>query len=118
MSAAAPGGENDGAVGKGTPKGSSLAKQIEKWTPVVADMLKVQSELDGNDGYGDLDLLGNFADNHDEQRIAASCSSDEQRVMHALTLVMLTRGVPIIYQGIERQAGTPRAYGRLLVPMP
>ena len=39
MSAAAPGGEDDGAVGKGTPKGNSLVKQIEKWTPVVADML-------------------------------------------------------------------------------
>ena len=51
--------------------------------------------------YANLDLLGNFADNHDGPRIARQCANDTTRVAHALAFVMLTRGVPIVYYGTE-----------------
>jgi len=61
-------------------------------------VLKSQQQLGA---YSDLELLGNFADNHDGPRIARQCQGDLSRIAHALTFVMLTRGVPIVYYGTE-----------------
>ncbi|CAJ1438867.1 unnamed protein product [Effrenium voratum] len=53
--------------------------------------------------YENSDLLGNFVDNHDEfARIAHYCKFDQQRIRHALTWVMFTQGIPIVYYGTEQ----------------
>jgi len=53
--------------------------------------------------YESLDLMGNFVDNHDENsRLANYCKFDNLRMQSALTWVMLSRGIPIIYYGTEQ----------------
>jgi len=53
--------------------------------------------------YSNLDLLGNFVDNHDEfARIGHYCKGDESRIKNALAWVLLSRGTPIIYYGTEQ----------------
>lgn len=57
--------------------------------------------------YTDELLLGNFIDNHDYVRIAAVCAGDKSRVFNALAWVMLTKGIPIVYQGTEQEMDKP-----------
>ena len=53
--------------------------------------------------YPNLDLMGNFVDNHDEfARIGYYCDGDSYRIKNALATLMFTRGVPIIYYGTEQ----------------
>lgn len=53
--------------------------------------------------FGNLDMLGNFADNHDEYgRLHHYCRHDTLRIRHALAFAMLWRGIPIIYYGTEQ----------------
>ena len=52
--------------------------------------------------YASLDLLANFADNHDGERIGRQCGGDASRVAHALSFVMLSRGIPVVYYGTEQ----------------
>mmetsp|Transcript_14117 Transcript_14117/g.29868 ORF Transcript_14117/g.29868 Transcript_14117/m.29868 type:complete len:440 (+) Transcript_14117:1-1320(+) len=50
--------------------------------------------------YASLDLLANFADNHDLPRLSRTCAA--AAVPHALAFVMLHRGVPVVYYGTEQ----------------
>jgi len=52
-------------------------------------------------GVNDLDLLGNFVDNHDMARLALYCSNVMSRMKNALAFTMFARGIPIIYYGTE-----------------
>uniref|UniRef100_A0A7S4W443 Glycosyl hydrolase family 13 catalytic domain-containing protein n=2 Tax=Alexandrium monilatum TaxID=311494 RepID=A0A7S4W443_9DINO len=53
--------------------------------------------------YSNLDLLGNFADNHDEfARLGWYCKEDSQRIKNILALLFFMRGVPIVYYGTEQ----------------
>ncbi|CAE7401475.1 SWA2 [Symbiodinium natans] len=53
--------------------------------------------------YESLDLMGNFADNHDEfARVEHYCKSDKVRIKNALTWVMMAQGIPIVYYGTEQ----------------
>jgi len=52
-------------------------------------------------GYRDVDLLGNFVDNHDMPRFLRSLN-DTALLKSALTVVMFQRGIPIVYYGTEQ----------------
>mmetsp|Transcript_44928 Transcript_44928/g.103850 ORF Transcript_44928/g.103850 Transcript_44928/m.103850 type:complete len:609 (-) Transcript_44928:171-1997(-) len=49
----------------------------------------------------DLDLLGNFADNHDMARIVELCKGEQSRMANALAWTMFYKGIPIVYYGTE-----------------
>jgi len=51
--------------------------------------------------YPDPDALGTFVDNHDNARFL-SFQSDATLYHNALTLVLTTRGIPVIYYGSEQ----------------
>jgi len=53
--------------------------------------------------YESLDLLANFADNHDENaRVNYYCKEDQLRIKSAMAWVMLAQGIPIVYYGTEQ----------------
>ncbi|CAE7290773.1 SWA2 [Symbiodinium natans] len=53
--------------------------------------------------YNNPDLLGNFADNHDEfARITYYCDHDSYRIRNVLALLFFARGTPIVYYGTEQ----------------
>lgn len=64
-----------------------------------------REQVGRGDEYTNRDLLANFIDNHDTERIQRRCQFDQGRVSNALTMVMLTRGVPVIYYGTEQGYG-------------
>jgi glycosidase len=73
----------------------------------LASIMRLQQKTENL--YENLDLLGNFADNHDEfARIGRYCQEfdagpiDVGIVKNVLTFVMMTQGVPIIYYGTEQ----------------
>lgn len=49
----------------------------------------------------DVNLLGNFVDNHDMQRLALYCNKDMARMQNAIAWTMFAQGLPIIYYGTE-----------------
>lgn len=50
-----------------------------------------------------FDMMGNFADNHDEySRLTYYCRYDTLRIRQALVWVFLSRGIPILYYGTEQ----------------
>jgi len=52
--------------------------------------------------YRDLDLLGNFMDNHDQDRLAKLCAPHETgRIFNSLAWTFFARGMPIMYYGTE-----------------
>ena len=51
----------------------------------------------------DLDRLANFVDTGDMDRIARVCDSNIFRVANALTLIMMMRGMPVVYYGTEQR---------------
>jgi alpha-amylase len=53
-------------------------------------------------GYPDLNLLGNFLDNHDGERFVHNQSGDLGRLRNGLAWTMLYQGIPIIYYGTEQ----------------
>lgn len=58
--------------------------------------------------YRDMELLGNFADNHDTGfRISLICKGHPSRLTNALAWVMFARGIPIIYYGTEQDMASP-----------
>jgi len=63
------------------------------------DSQMVQSLTGGK--LSDVDLLGNFVDNHDEERLASACKGDSSRIQNALAWTMFYRGIPIVYYGTE-----------------
>lgn len=50
--------------------------------------------------FRDVSVLGNFIDNHDFKRF---CNQQKDRAMtkNALTYIMLSKGIPVVYQGTE-----------------
>lgn len=76
------------------------------WAPHGADITglgEVMSAQLQSGEYESLDLLGNFADNHDENaRVNYYCKEDQLRIKSTLTWVMLAQGVPIVYYGTEQ----------------
>ncbi|CAJ1357538.1 unnamed protein product [Effrenium voratum] len=60
-------------------------------------------QLQLSSDFYDHDLLGNFADNHDEySRLAHYCKQDTLRIQQALVWVMTMQGIPIVYYGTEQ----------------
>ncbi|CAE7947026.1 SWA2, partial [Symbiodinium sp. KB8] len=76
------------------------------FTPQLPDLRKLYDILEHQSTpglYKDLDLLGNFADNHDEfARVTYYCDHDSFRIRNVLAYVFLARGTPIIYYGTEQ----------------
>eukprot|EP00435_Cladocopium_sp_Y103_P015491 s792_g3.t2 len=53
--------------------------------------------------HSNLDMMGNFADNHDEfSRLTYFCRYDSLRIRQALVWVFLSRGIPVLYYGTEQ----------------
>lgn len=76
------------------------------FTPALPDMQnlgEVMKEQQKEGLYEDLDLLANFADNHDEfARLTHYCDADSSRIKNMLAWVFLARGTPVIYYGTEQ----------------
>lgn len=73
--------------------------------------LVMRHQLD-DDLYEDLDLLGNFLDNHDEEaRIAYACQNDTSRLKNALAWTLLYKGIPMIYYGTEQGYASKKVHG-------
>eukprot|EP00931_Biecheleriopsis_adriatica_P080717 TRINITY_DN54061_c0_g1_i1.p1 TRINITY_DN54061_c0_g1~~TRINITY_DN54061_c0_g1_i1.p1 ORF type:complete len:653 (+),score=112.33 TRINITY_DN54061_c0_g1_i1:40-1998(+) len=71
--------------------------------PSLQNLASVMKEQNTDGVYSNLDLLGNFLDNHDEfARIAYSCANDSSRIKNALAWTFMSRGVPIVYYGTEQ----------------
>ena len=51
--------------------------------------------------FKDIDALGVFLDNHDNNRFL-NLNPNVDRLKNALTFVMFSRGIPIVYQGTEQ----------------
>lgn len=49
----------------------------------------------------DIYAFGNFVDNHDHRRFL-NVNPDVQTFKHALTFVLFTQGIPIVYYGSEQ----------------
>jgi len=53
--------------------------------------------------YSQLDLLGNFPDNHDfGPRIGSKCMASKARWANVLAFTMFARGIPMVYYGTEQ----------------
>ena len=52
--------------------------------------------------YADANKLETFIDNHDRARFLTWANDDYQRLRSALTFMMTTRGIPVIYYGTEQ----------------
>lgn len=61
----------------------------------------VNVEIDSGNGVYDLNLLGNFVDNHDMNRLASFCQNDTRRMNNAIAWTIMAKGMPIIYFGTE-----------------
>lgn len=53
--------------------------------------------------FTDINVLGNFLDNHDQPRFASRTPSDVTRDMNAITFLMIAPGIPIVYYGFEQR---------------
>ena len=51
--------------------------------------------------FADISLLGTFVDNHDNPRFL-SVQQDRKAYEAAVTFVLMTQGIPIIYYGTEQ----------------
>lgn len=70
----------------------------------------MQEQQDGGK-YASLDMLANFLDTHDMERVLRRCANDEVRVRNALVFIFFMRGMPVLYYGTEQSFGheDPRA---------
>lgn len=74
------------------------------WPQATGNLSFLAERMDaqGEEGlYANVNTLGNFMDNHDNDRLQKNCKGDAARVMNAIAWVMLARGIPIIYYGTE-----------------
>ncbi|KAL5344513.1 hypothetical protein ACLOAV_010494 [Pseudogymnoascus australis] len=53
--------------------------------------------------FSDVNALTNFLDNHDQPRIASVAGDDEVRDKNAVTFLMFTSGIPMVYYGFEQR---------------
>lgn len=51
----------------------------------------------------DVNALTNFLDNHDQPRLASRTGDDIVRDQNAVTFLMFTSGIPILYYGFEQR---------------
>ena len=51
----------------------------------------------------DANSLTNFLDNHDQPRLASRVGDDVERDQNAVTFLMFTTGIPIVYYGFEQR---------------
>lgn len=69
----------------------------------LGSVLSLQLSSSMHLGNSNLDMMGNFADNHDEfSRLTYYCRYDSLRIRQALVWVFLSRGIPILYYGTEQ----------------
>lgn len=82
------------------------AKLQGTWADTPPDLSTVADVIDHQltgGYYSNLDLLGNFADNHDEwARLSHYCKEDSVRIGNLLALLFFMRGIPIVYYGTEQ----------------
>jgi len=62
--------------------------------------------------YTDVNLLGNFIDNHDGARFLYSRHGDVGMLRHALVWLMFRQGIPIVYYGTEDPRVSNQVDGR------
>ncbi|OBT61381.1 hypothetical protein VE03_09244 [Pseudogymnoascus sp. 23342-1-I1] len=53
--------------------------------------------------FSDVNVLTNFLDNHDQPRLASVAGDDEVRDKNAVTFLMFTSGIPMVYYGFEQR---------------
>ncbi|KFY02051.1 hypothetical protein O988_02376 [Pseudogymnoascus sp. VKM F-3808] len=53
--------------------------------------------------FSDVNALTNFLDNHDQPRIASQAGDDEVKDKNAVTFLMFTSGIPMVYYGFEQR---------------
>eukprot|EP00435_Cladocopium_sp_Y103_P020708 s2227_g5.t1 len=71
--------------------------------PDMSGLGEVMMEQLQSGQYESLDLLANFADNHDENaRVNYYCKEDQLRIKSSMAWVMLAQGIPIVYYGTEQ----------------
>ncbi|CAK9040041.1 unnamed protein product [Durusdinium trenchii] len=71
--------------------------------PDMRGLGQVMTEQQNSKLYESLDLMGTFADNHDENaRINYYCKADQVRIKNTLVWVLFSQGIPIIYYGTEQ----------------
>lgn len=66
------------------------------------DMHAVSNLFSQDNKYVNPNRLETFLDNHDRARFLTWANDDYQRLRSALTFLMTTRGVPVIYYGTEQ----------------
>ncbi|KAA0154156.1 hypothetical protein FNF29_02776 [Cafeteria roenbergensis] len=64
-------------------------------------MNQLQSTLKAYEAFEDVDALGTFLDNHDNPRFLY-VRNDQVAYKAALTFMIMTRGIPIVYYGSEQ----------------
>jgi len=76
-------------------------------TLLPPDLMRVAERITETANALDLSpsRTSSFIDTHDEQRFALRCRGDEQRVANALTLLLLSPGMPTVYYGTEQGFG-------------
>ncbi|RJE17791.1 alpha-amylase [Aspergillus sclerotialis] len=53
--------------------------------------------------FSDINVLTNFLDNHDQPRMASRVGDDLVRDKNAVTFLMFTSGIPVLYYGFEQR---------------
>lgn len=53
--------------------------------------------------FEDVNVLGNFLDNHDQPRFASRLGDDVVRDANAVAFLLFTSGIPIVYYGFEQR---------------
>ncbi len=66
------------------------------------DMNALGDLFDQDYKYADANKLETFIDNHDRARFLTWANDNYQRLRSALTFMMTTRGIPVIYYGTEQ----------------
>ncbi|KNC48065.1 uncharacterized protein AMSG_04296 [Thecamonas trahens ATCC 50062] len=62
----------------------------------------IQSQVDAYKGFPDASILGTFIDNHDNPRFLYQNTNKIPQYLNALTFVLFSQGVPIVYYGTEQ----------------
>ncbi|MDC4233265.1 alpha-amylase family glycosyl hydrolase [Actinomyces sp. B33] len=66
------------------------------------DMRALKTLFDQDSAYVNANRLETFIDNHDRARFLTWANDDYQRLRSALTFLLSSRGVPVIYYGTEQ----------------
>jgi len=80
--------------GEATSSGEAIRPSFHSLAATLSTMQR--------EGFERLDLLANFVDNHDVDRIATTCRADTSRIHNALAFAFLSRGISVLYSGTEQ----------------